>query len=132
MFEITVEDSFSAAHALRGYQGKCEHVHGHNYRVRVSLEAEELDQAGLLMDFVEVRSLLRELLERFDHRLLNEAPPFDTLNPTAENMARYFFQELSRWLAARAEAPRVRVAEVRVSETDSAAAAYREGPGYLP
>jgi len=124
MFEITLEESFSAAHALRGYQGQCERVHGHNYRVRVSLQAEQLDPAGLVMDFVEVRSLLGELLAPFDHRLLNEVPPFDTLNPTAENMARHFFVELSRRIAA--PGSHVRVAEVRVGETESATAAYRE------
>jgi 6-pyruvoyltetrahydropterin/6-carboxytetrahydropterin synthase len=124
MFEITLEESFSAAHALRGYQGKCERVHGHNYRVRVSLQAEQLDPAGLVMDFVDVHALLRALLEPFDHRLLNDVPPFDTLNPTAENMARHFFVELSRRIAT--PGSRVRVAEVRVGETESASAAYRE------
>jgi len=123
MFEITVEESFPAAHVLRGYRGKCEYVHGHNYRVRMSLEAAELDAAGLVVDFAEVRRVLRDLVGPFDHRLLNEVPPFDTLNPTAENMARYFFEELSRRLAA--HAPRVRVAEVRVWETEGATAAYR-------
>lgn len=123
MYEITVEDHFSAAHALRRYQGKCERVHGHNYRVRVSLEGQQLDEAGLLMDFVEVRRLLKEILERLDHQWLNDVPPFDALNPTAENMARYFHEELSRRLADR---PGVRVAEVRIWETDTATAAYRE------
>jgi 6-pyruvoyltetrahydropterin/6-carboxytetrahydropterin synthase len=122
MFEITVEDSFSAAHALRGYRGKCGHVHGHNYRVRVSLEGEQLDEAGLLLDFVDLRRLLAGLLEPFDHRFLNDVPPFEALNPTAENMARCFYEELSRQLAAR---PGVRVAEVRIWETESATAAYR-------
>jgi 6-pyruvoyltetrahydropterin/6-carboxytetrahydropterin synthase len=124
MFEITVEENFPAAHALRGYRGKCEYVHGHNYRVRVSLEAAELDAAGLVLDFVELRRVLGDLLEPFDHRLLNEVAPFDTLNPTAENMAHYFFEELSRRLTA--HAPRVRVTEVRVWETDTATAAYRK------
>jgi 6-pyruvoyltetrahydropterin/6-carboxytetrahydropterin synthase len=119
MFEITVEESFSAAQWLRGHRGKCEHVHGHNYRVRVSLEGERLDEAGLLMDFAEVRRRLREAIEPLDHRLLNEVPPFDTLNPTAENLAKYLYEELSRRLA-------VRIAEVRIRETDSATAAYRE------
>jgi 6-pyruvoyltetrahydropterin/6-carboxytetrahydropterin synthase len=123
MFEITLEESLSAAHALRAYQGACERVHGHNYRVRVSLEGERLDAAGLLMDFVELRRLLREILEPFDHRMLNEVPPFDALNPTAENMARHFFDELARRLAGR---PAVRVAEVRVWETPGATAAYRK------
>ncbi len=122
MFQITVEDSFAAAHRLREYEGKCRQLHGHNYRVRVSLEGEQLDETGLLVDFGEVRRLLRELLVPLDHRLLNEVPPFFTLNPTAENLARYLYEELSRRLAIR---PGVRVAEVRVWETEGASAAFR-------
>ena len=118
MFQITVEDSFAAAHRLREYEGKCRQLHGHNYRVRVSLEGEQLDETGLLMDFGEVRRLLREIIEPFDHRLLNDVPPFDTLNPSAENMAKYFYEELSERLP-------VRIAEVRIWETEGAAAAYR-------
>lgn len=122
MFQITVEDSFAAAHRLRGYQGKCQQIHGHNYRVRVSLEGEQLDDTGLLVDFSDLKRLLDELLEPLDHRLLNEVPPFDTLNPTAENLARYLYDELSRQLASR---PGLRVAEVRVWETERASAAFR-------
>lgn len=126
MFEITLEESIPAAHALRAYQGACERAHGHNYRVRVTLEGGQLDEAGLLMDFVELRRLLREVLEPFDHRMLNEVAPFDALNPTAENLARHFFEQLALRLAARApKAPGVRVAEVRVWETPGSAAAYR-------
>jgi 6-pyruvoyltetrahydropterin/6-carboxytetrahydropterin synthase len=122
MFEITLEESISAAHALRAYRGACERAHGHNYRVRVTLEGEQLDEAGLLMDFVELRHLLREVLEPFDHRMLNEVAPFDSVNPTAENLARHFFEELEQRLAGRSH---VRVREVRVWETPGAAAAYR-------
>jgi len=125
MFEITVEESFAAAHALRGYRGKCENVHGHNYKVEVTLEGERLDETGLLVDFVELKRRLRNVIERLDHRMLNEIPPFDRLNPTAENMARYFYEELARALQESAAAGRVRVARVRIWETDSTTAAYR-------
>lgn len=125
MFEISVEESFAAAHALRAYRGKCENVHGHNYRVEVTLEGGQLDGAGLLLDFVELKQWLRAVIERLDHRLLNEVAPFDQLNPTAENMALYFCQEVSRALAASPHAGRVRVARVTIRETDSASAVYR-------
>ncbi|MGB9606000.1 MAG: 6-carboxytetrahydropterin synthase QueD [Bryobacteraceae bacterium] len=124
MFEISVEETFSAAHALRGYRGKCENVHGHNYKVQVTLQGERLDGAGLLVDFVEAKQWLRAAVEQLDHRLLNDVPPFDRVNPTAENMARHFYQEIEHALQASGHAGRVRLARVRVWETETAAATY--------
>lgn len=125
MFEISVEESFAAGHSLRGYEGKCERVHGHNYRVRVTFEGEQLDSRGLLLDFSEVKRLMRGLIERWDHRFLNDVPPFDVLNPSAENMAKCFYEELARGLQAGAREVPVRVAEVKIWETDTATATYR-------
>ncbi|MGD0199591.1 MAG: 6-carboxytetrahydropterin synthase QueD [Bryobacteraceae bacterium] len=125
MFEVSVEETFAAGHALRGYRGKCENVHGHNYRVRVTIQGPELDAAGLLIDFVEVKRLLRAVIEKLDHQFLNDVAPFDKLNPSAENMARYFHEEVSRDLDAGARPNRVRLAEVKIWETDTATATYR-------
>ncbi len=125
MFEAFVEESFAAGHALRNYHGKCENVHGHNYRVRVTVEGEELDEAGLLVDFSELKHLLREIIEKLDHKFLNDVPPFDKLNPSAENMARYFYQEVAGVLNGGGRARPIRVAEVTLWETDHAAATYR-------
>jgi 6-pyruvoyltetrahydropterin/6-carboxytetrahydropterin synthase len=125
MFEVSVEETFAAGHALRGYRGKCENVHGHNYRVRVLIAGEALDAAGLLVDFVDLKQILRAIIEKFDHRFLNDVPPFDKLNPSAENMAQYFHQEMSRGLADAARPSPVRVAEVKIWETDTATATYR-------
>lgn len=125
MFEVSVEETFAAGHALRNYRGKCENVHGHNYRVRVIIEGEELDEAGLLVDFSEVKRILRGIIERLDHTFLNDVPPFDELNPSAENMARYFYQEMGRELEGGARPSPVRVAEVKIWETDTATATYR-------
>jgi 6-pyruvoyltetrahydropterin/6-carboxytetrahydropterin synthase len=125
MYEISVEEVFAAAHALRGYKGKCENLHGHNYKVRVTLEGETLDGIGLLVDFADVKKILHAVIERLDHRNLNEIPPFDRQNPSAENMARYVYEEVSRSLAAlRPDVP-VRVTSVRIWETDTATASYR-------
>ncbi len=121
MFEVSVEETFAAGHALRNYKGKCENVHGHNYRVRVTLEGTELDEAGLLVDFGEIKRVLREIIERLDHRFINDVPPFDSLNPSAENMARYFFEEIGNGIGRKS----ARVAEVKVWETDTATATYR-------
>jgi 6-pyruvoyltetrahydropterin/6-carboxytetrahydropterin synthase len=126
MFDVSVEKTFAAGHALRGYKGKCENVHGHNYRVRVTLTGAQLDSTGLLYDFVEVKRRLDAIIERLDHRFINDIAPFDQLNPSAENLARYFYQELDQALReAAAEVP-VRIGEVRVWETDTTTAAYRE------
>jgi 6-pyruvoyltetrahydropterin/6-carboxytetrahydropterin synthase len=122
MFEVSVEETFAAGHALRGYRGKCENVHGHNYRVRVAIQGEQLDSAGLLVDFVELKRVLRAIIERLDHTFLNDVPPFDKLNPSAENMARYFYEEMAQGLAG---GNTIRVAEVKIWETDTATATYR-------
>jgi len=121
MFEISVEETFAAGHALRGYQGKCEKVHGHNYKVLVTVEGERLDSAGLLVDFVEVKRLLRAVIDRLDHEFLNDVPPFDVLNPSAENMAKYFYDEISQALPP---SP-ARISSVKIWETDTSTATYR-------
>ncbi len=126
MFEITVAETFAAAHFLRGYRGKCENLHGHNYKVEVTLAGERLDACGLLVDFLEVKRLLRAAIERLDHCLLNEVAPFDRQNPTAENMARHFYEQIAGSLEGAAG---VRVRAVKVWETEATAAAYRPPEG---
>jgi 6-pyruvoyltetrahydropterin/6-carboxytetrahydropterin synthase len=122
MFEVTVEQTFAAGHALRNYKGKCENVHGHNYRVRVTIAGERLDEIGLLVDFVDVKRLMGGAIEYLDHRFINDLPPFDELNPSAENIAKYFYDRVSAGM--KIDAP-VRIAEVRVWETDTSSAVYR-------
>ncbi len=124
MFEVSVEHTFAAGHALRNYRGKCENVHGHNYKIRVIVQGEKLDQTGMLADFVVLKRLLRDVSERLDHVFLNDIEPFDTLNPTAENMAIYFCGKMQEGL--KLENP-VEVAEVTVWETDIQSATYRPG-----
>ena len=123
MYEVSVEETFAAAHNLRGYHGKCENLHGHNYRVRVTLAGAELDEAGLLYDFVHLKSAIQGVIRALDHRYLNEIPPFDARNPSAENIARYICDEVSSHLP---EAPNgARIASITVWETDASAATYR-------
>ena len=121
MFEVTIEETFAAGHALRNYKGKCENVHGHNYRCQVTFEGEQLDEIGLLVDFVELKKALHAVLDRMDHQWLNEFPPFDKLNPSAENMAKFIFDEVSAGLGGKP----ARVSSVRLWETDTASATYR-------
>jgi 6-pyruvoyltetrahydropterin/6-carboxytetrahydropterin synthase len=123
MFEVAVEQGFASAHALRNYKGRCENVHGHNWRVRVVIEGEKLDQTGMLVDFLDVKSLMGEILDRIDHQFLNEIPPFDVVNPSAENIAEYFYQQMTGRLEA-TPVP-VRIREVKIWETDIQSATYR-------
>lgn len=95
MFTLIVNVSFSGAHYLRGYDGPCARVHGHNFRVEARVSGTDLDDVGIVVDFKAIKALLKEVTDRFDHRLINEVAPFDTLNPTAENVARYIFDEVS-------------------------------------
>ena len=127
MFEIAVEESFAAGHALRGYKGKCENVHGHNYKVRIVLVGEKLNQVGLLYDFVELKKNIAEVIRSLDHKFLNDIPPFTELNPSAENIAKYFYDELDRRLAPSANGSVVH--QVTIFETDTTTATYRRNPG---
>ncbi len=125
MFEVSVEETFAAGHALRGYKGKCENLHGHNYRIRITITGDELDSTGLLVDFADVKRVLRAVIEKLDHQYLNDVEPFTTLNPSAENMARYFYEEVGHGLNGSLGERNVRVGEVKVWETDTATATYR-------
>jgi 6-pyruvoyltetrahydropterin/6-carboxytetrahydropterin synthase len=125
MFEVTVEDTFAAGHYLRNYKGKCENPHGHNYKVRVTLAGKELDKAGLLLDFKELREVMKHTIERLDHQMINDVEPFTVLNPSAENLAKYFYDQASSRLLAVTQG-RVQVKDVIVFETDTTTAKYSE------
>jgi 6-pyruvoyltetrahydropterin/6-carboxytetrahydropterin synthase len=125
MFQVSVEETFSSGHALRGYKGKCENPHGHNYRVRVTLEGPELDSIGLLVDFTQLKKVIREIMGRLDHQYLNDLEPFREVNPSAENLAKYFYDEVTRLVA---ELPAgAKVTDVILWETDTSRAQYRPG-----
>jgi len=125
MFEVTVEDSFAAGHYLRNYKGKCEKPHGHNYKIRVTLAGKELDKAGLLLDFKDLREVMRHVIDRLDHQMINEVEPFIEINPSAENLAKYFYDETNGRLRKVTEG-RVQVKDVTVFETDNTTAKYSE------
>jgi len=125
MFEVTVEQKFSSGHALRNYKGKCENVHGHNYRVQLTVAGAELASNGLLVDFVELKRWMRETVDRLDHQFINDLPPFDIINPSAENIAKYFYDEVSKGLAQSTPEVPVHIASVCVFETETSIAVYR-------
>jgi 6-pyruvoyltetrahydropterin/6-carboxytetrahydropterin synthase len=120
MYELKIVTSFSAAHRLENFYGKCEALHGHNWKVEVFLVGDKLDEAGLLQDFGQVKARARELLEEIDHKYLNELPAFSQQNPSSENLARYLFQRL----AAALDRDGVKVSRVSVWESDNSCASY--------
>jgi 6-pyruvoyltetrahydropterin/6-carboxytetrahydropterin synthase len=122
MFEVMIERNFSSAHQLRGYKGKCENLHGHNYKIEIFARGRELDHIGLLVDFGELKTAADEIVQYLDHRNINELPPFDAeLNPSAENLARYILERV----AAQVGDERVQVYKVRCYETPTSVATYQ-------
>ena len=120
MFEIEVELSFSSAHYLRGYKGKCESLHGHNWRVKATVSGKELNREGLLLDFKELKERLRKVLEELDHKNLNEISYFKRVNPTSENIAKFIFDKLKR------EIIKGKLKKITVWESDNSLASYYE------
>ncbi|MGA2714255.1 MAG: 6-carboxytetrahydropterin synthase QueD [Bryobacteraceae bacterium] len=127
MFEVSIEHTFAAGHALRHYKGKCENVHGHNYKVQVVVRGEKLDATGMLADFVELKRLLRNISEPLDHVFLNDIEPFTTVNPSAENIALYICEKMQQGIKQdnAKQDNGIEVAEVKVWETDIQSATYR-------
>ena len=113
---------FAAAHYLREYEGVCNRLHGHNWKVEVQVVATELDNVGMGMDFKVIKDATRELIGKLDHYNLNDIPPFDEINPTAENISEYLYSELSKML----NADNVKVSAVTLWETDRASVTYTE------
>ena len=127
MYNITVEGEFSAAHNLRNYKGKCEKLHGHNYKVRLTVEGSTLDKSGMLVDFMVVKNILKKVLSKFDHGYLNDIPPFDPakggVNPTAENIAGWIYNEVKIKIAGL----KIKIRDATVWETEKNCAVYYEG-----
>ncbi len=122
MFRLKILTSFAAAHCLINYQGDCENLHGHNWRVEVTVRASGLDEAGLGIDFKILKAETNQLLKTLDHKYLNELPPFSGLSPSSENISRFLFRELSSKL----NTDNIKVETITVWESDFACASYSE------
>lgn len=122
MFELEVELSFSSAHYLKNYRGKCEGLHGHNWRVRAKVVSSNLNEIGMVMDFGELKEKLKEVLEELDHKNLNELKYFQKKNPTSENIARFIFDRLNRKLLT----SNLKLQKITVWETDTSSASYSQ------
>jgi 6-pyruvoyltetrahydropterin/6-carboxytetrahydropterin synthase len=118
MYNIKVESSFSSAHNLRGYKGKCEELHGHNWRVEVVAAQDELDKTGMVLDFRYLKMKLSRILEKLDHKYLNKIACFKKINPTSENIARYIYDNLKPHILS--------LKSVTVWENNSSSATYEE------
>jgi len=122
MYYISVEESFDAAHFLRGYEGKCERLHGHRFKVVVRLRSEKLNDAGLAYDFTALKKQVNKALGAYDHQCLNEVPPFNRINPSSENVARTIYNNLAPLFRAE-----VKLDSVEVWESPGSCATYRAG-----
>ncbi len=118
MYSIKVELTFSAAHNLRGYKGKCESLHGHNWKVEAAIKSKSLDKCGMVMDFKILKGELKEILEELDHKYLNDIPYFKKVNPTSENIARFLYRKLKAEIR--------KLSAVTVWESENSAATYYE------
>ena len=125
MYVVTVEAGVSEGHFVRNYRGKCENPHGHNYKVRITLRGRELAPAGLLLDFKQLKHVMRPVIDRLDHQMINEIAPFTELNPSAENLAHYFYDETNLQLREMTDG-RVSVKDCTIYETDTTTATYYE------
>lgn len=125
MYEVMIEEEFSAAHALRGYRGKCENLHGHNWKVEIYVRGERLDDVGMLVDFTHLKKVTRDVMRLLDHQNLNEIKPFDLeLNPSSEHLAGFILDKVANQI----NDGRVQVYKVRVWETPSTSATYQLVP----
>ncbi len=122
MYELMVEAQFSSAHQLRGYKGKCENLHGHNWKVQVMISSEKLNETGLVMDFHELKKTVKELLSTLDHSVLNEIFPFTEINPSSENIAKWIYDSLKKKTTNR----NVALVSVTVWESETASSTYYE------
>lgn len=122
MYLISVEDHFSSAHQLREYQGKCENVHGHNWRIKAVLASTQLDSLGMVLDFTIFKQALKKVLDVLDHKMLNDVPPFDKINPSAENIAFYLYEKMC--LEIEGNYPNIKVYQIDVWESEKSCASY--------
>ena len=122
MFVLKIVTDFASAHSLRDYPGDCARLHGHNWQVEVSVCSQVLDDSGIAIDFREIKKQTKLVVKRLDHQYLNEIKPFDVLNPTAENIAKYFFDEIALLISNKD----VKVKEVMIWETPRSAVTYSE------
>ena len=121
MYKVSATTNFASAHKLRGYEGLCENLHGHNWSIKVQLGSKQLDEIGIVYDFKKLKKNLTDIVILLDHKYLNEIPPFDKINPTSENIAKYIYDSLSEIVP-----PHIKVFSVEIGESEKYTATYEE------
>ncbi|MCI0469306.1 MAG: 6-carboxytetrahydropterin synthase QueD [Nitrospirae bacterium] len=124
MYELMIESGFASAHQLRGYKGKCENLHGHNWKVQVYVGADSLDEIDMAIDFHDLKKITNDVISPLDHKFLNDIFPFTEKNPSSENIAKWIFEALKKKLAGYEY---IKLSAVKVWESDTASATYYEG-----
>ena len=122
VYEIYVKDHFAAAHALRGYDGNCSKMHGHNWIVEAAIQCTRLNQLGIGVDFRDVKKIIKDVLSKLDHTNLNEVVEFSSINPTSENLSKFIYKELSR----RLNTDHIKVSKITVFESPGCGSSYQE------
>lgn len=122
MYDLMIETQFAAAHQLRGYKGKCESLHGHNWRVQVTVSSDKLNDIGMALDFHELKDMTSEVTLALDHAFLNEVFPFTEINPSSENIAKWIYESLKK----KVESKQCNITSVTVWENETASATYYE------
>ncbi len=122
MYELTVELGFSSAHQLRGYKGKCENIHGHNWKVQINVIADKLNELDIAIDFQDIKKTAKEVISPLDHTFLNDIFPFTEKNPSSENIAKWIYDSIKK----RINNDNIQVSAVTVWESDTASASYYE------
>ncbi len=122
MYDLMIESQFSSAHQLRGYKGKCEQLHGHNWRVQVTVSSEKIDDIGIVIDFHELKKITGEVISSLDHSFLNEVFPFTEINPSSENIAKWIYDLIKKKL----DQDQCNISSVTVWENETASATYYE------
>ncbi len=121
MYRLSIQTNISAAHLIRGYKGPCARLHGHNWKLKVDVTASVLNEIGMAIDFKDLKEITWKIAGRYDHQNFNEIAPFDKINPTAENVAKYFFEEIDRLLPEG-----IKMAKISLWETEKYLVEYSE------
>jgi len=122
MFKLIVKKEFSSAHILHGHTGDCKRMHGHNWLVEAEVKGNNINKIGMVIDFKDIKNKLQEIIKKLDHQYLNDIEPFTNENPTAENISKYIYKELSKNI----NTDNIKVSEIKLWETNNSAVVYTE------
>ena len=122
MYKLIVKKEFSSAHILKGHPGDCKRMHGHNWTVEAKVQGKDINKIGMVIDFKDIKNTLADIISRLDHRFLNDLEPFKAVNPTAENISKYIYKELSKII----NTDNIKVSEIKLWETSNSAVIYTE------